>query len=427
VATSAYQVEGSVHADGRTASIWDTFAASPGKVAGGGTGAEACDHYRRWADDLDLMAGLGIGSYRFSVAWPRIQPRRGGRVNAAGLGFYDRLVDGLLARGIAPVATLYHWDLPQYLEDAGGWAKRDSGEWFAAYADALFRALGDRVGSWVTINESKIIVEQGYQRGWMAPGRSDLRESGRVLHHLNLAHGRAVEAFRASGASGRIGPCVQLAPCYPADDSEGARQATQLADLRENRLYLDPLLRGRYPEELEGLDADFTTGLRDAIRDGDAALIGAGVDFVGVNYYSPVVIGAEGPVQPYPLASNRWQQVFPEGLRDALLRVHRDYGQPEQVVLENGVPDADGEAPTSDAQRIEFLRGHLLAAADAIAGGARLTGFHAWSLLDNFEWAAGYTQRYGLVHVDFATQQRTPKDSARWYADVSRANRVPTA
>ncbi|HSK35052.1 MAG TPA: GH1 family beta-glucosidase [Propionicimonas sp.] len=425
VATSAYQVEGSVAAGGRTPSIWDTFAGS-GRIQDRSSGAVACDHYRRWESDLDLMAGLGITSYRFSIAWPRIQPKQGGRPNAEGLGFYDRLVDGLVARGITPVATLYHWDLPQYLEDAGGWEARDSAGWFADYATVVFDALGDRVGSWVTINEAKIIVTGGYQDGFMAPGKRDLRASGRVLHHLNLAHGRAVEAFRATKAKGSIGPCLQVAPCYPADDSEATRKATTLADLRENRLYLDPLLLGSYPEDLDSLEPEMVAGMKAAIRPGDARTIAAEVDFVGINYYSPVVMGPGGPTQPYPLAANGWQQLYPQGLADALTRVHTDYGQPIQVVLENGVPDAVGEDPLHDARRIDFLKQHLNAAGSAIDAGARLAGFHAWSLMDNFEWFAGYTQRYGLVRVDFDSQERLPKDSARWYSDVIRTNSVPT-
>ena len=372
------------------------------------------------------MAELGVKSYRFSIGWPRIQPKRGGRPNAEGLGFYDRLVDGLLSRDITPVATLYHWDLPQYLEDGGGWESRASAGWFADYATVVFDALGDRVGSWVTINEAKIIVTGGYQEGFMAPGKRDLPASGRVLHHLNLAHGRAVEAFRASKAKGSIGPCLQLAPCYPSDDSGAAKTATTLADLRENRLYLDPLLSGAYPEDLKNLDAEFVAGIESAVHPGDALTIAAKVDFVGINYYSPVVMGPTGPTQPYPLAANGWQQIYPQGLADVLGRVHRDYRQPIQVVLENGVPDFSGEDPLHDSQRIDFLQQHLNAAAQAIDAGARLTGFHTWSLMDNFEWYAGYTQRYGLVRVDFDSQQRIKKDSARWFADVIRTNRVPT-
>jgi beta-glucosidase len=424
VATSAYQVEGSVAAGGRTPSIWDTFAAS-GRIQDHSSGAVACDHYVRWRTDLDLMKELGVTSYRFSIAWPRIQPTRGATPNAEGLAFYSQLVDGLLSRGIAPVATLYHWDLPQYLEDAGGWESRDSAGWFADYAKVVFDALGDRVSSWVTINEAKIIVQGGYQQGFMAPGKRDQTASGQVLHHLNLAHGRAVQAFRASSAKGTVGPCLQLAPCYPADDSAAAKTATTLADLTENRLYLDPLLTGAYPKDLDTLDPQFAAGIKGSVRPDDAAVIASKVDFVGVNYYSPVVMGPNGAQTRYPQAANGWQQIYPRGLADVLTRVHQDYGRPVQVVLENGVPDASGQDPLHDASRIDFLKQHLHAAAGAITGGVRLTGFHTWSLMDNFEWFAGYTQRYGLVRVDFDSQQRQKKDSAHWYADVIRTNTVP--
>ena len=424
VATSAYQIEGSVAAGGRTPSIWDTFAASGG-IQDHSSGAVACDHYVRWKTDLDLMKELGVTSYRFSVAWPRIQPTRGAKPNAEGLAFYNQLVDGLLSRGIAPVATLYHWDLPQYFEDAGGWESRDSAGWFADYAAVVFDALGDRVSSWVTVNEAKIIVQGGYQGGFMAPGKRDQKASGQVLHHLNLAHGRAVQAFRASTAKGTIGPCLQLAPCYPADDSAAAKTATTLADLTENRLYLDPLLTGAYPKDLDTLDADFAAGIKGAVQPEDAAVIASKVDFVGVNYYSPVVMGPGGAQTRYPQAANGWQQIYPQGLADVLTRVHHDYGQPVQVVLENGVPDAPGQDPLHDSSRIDFLKQHLHAAAGAIEAGVRLTGFHTWSLMDNFEWFAGYTQRYGLVRIDFTTQERVQKDSARWYADVARTNAIP--
>ncbi len=423
VATSAFQIEGSLDADGRTPSVWDTYSNEPGRIADGSTAGIACDHYRRWAGDLDLMRELGVTSYRFSIAWPRVLPNRGGRVNSRGLDFYERLVDGLLDRGIAPVATLFHWDLPQYLQDAGGWAVRDSAGWFTDYAEAVFGRLGDRVPSWVTINEPKIVVQLGYQRGLMAPGERDDRAAGRAMHHLNLAHGRAVEAFRAAGAPGRIGPCPTLMPCYPLDETVDAALVDRV-DLAENRLYLDPLLRGGYPDELESLGAEFTDGLDSAVRSPDARVVAAPVDFIGVNYYSPSVIGPRGPAQPHPVSANGWQQVFPQGLHDLLVRLRDDYDDPELVVLENGVPDAVGEDPIEDTQRIAFHTGHLLAAREAISAGVRLTGYHAWSLLDNFEWAQGYTHRYGLVHVDFDTQQRTPKASARWYARTIAANAV---
>lgn len=428
VATSAYQIEGAVSADGRGRSIWDTFCATPGRIADGSSGAVACDHYHRWQADLDLMQTLGIGSYRFSVAWPRVLPEGRGKVNRRGLDFYDRLVDALLARSISPMATLYHWDLPQALQDRGGWESRDSADWFADYATVLFTALGDRVDHWLTINEAKIIAQQGYQYGRMAPGKTEPRAAGMVIHHLNLAHGRAVAAFRASATTGRIGPCVQLAPCYPADSSPEAVAAARAADTVENSLYLDPVLKGSYPT-LDDKDRELAAGLDAAVRARDLAEIAAAVDFVGVNYYSPVVVDGLGqPVQPHPVSAAGWQQVYPEGVYDALTRLHRDYGSPEVMITENGLPDdpADAADPAADQTRVSFLTQHLAAVHRAIADGCRITGFHAWSLLDNFEWAAGYTQRWGLVGVDFNTLERRPKTSATWYSGVARSNRLPS-
>jgi beta-glucosidase len=427
VATSAYQVEGAISADGRGRSIWDTFCARPGAIADGSSGEVACDHYHRWQADLDLMRSLGIGSYRFSVAWPRVLPEGRGRANRRGLDFYDRLVDGLLARGISPVATLYHWDLPQVLQDRGGWEHRDSAGWFADYATVLFRTLGDRVDRWLTINEAKIIAQQGYQYGRMAPGKRDVRASGTVIHHLNLAHGRAVAAFRGSEGTGRIGPCLQLAPCYPADPSPEAAAAAQAADITENTLYLDPLLKGRYPL-LDSADPRMSAAIDEATKDGDLAAIAARVDFVGVNYYSPLVLDGLGqPVQPHPVSAAGWQQIYPQGLVDALTRLRLDYASPEILITENGVPDdaADSTQPAADHARVNFLRQHLQALHQAIADGSRVAGYFAWSLLDNFEWAAGYSQRWGMVRVDFRTLDRRPKASASWYSSVARSNTVP--
>jgi beta-glucosidase len=427
VATSAYQIEGAVRADGRGRSIWDTFCDRTGTIADGSSGAIACDHYNRWESDLDLMRTLGIGSYRFSIAWPRVLPKGTGSVNRRGLGFYDRLVDGLLARGIAPVATLYHWDLPQDLQDRGGWQNRDSAEWFSDYAAVVFAALGDRVDSWLTINETKVIAQQGYIHGRMAPGITDAETAGAVIHHLNLAHGRAVSAFRASKAHGRIGPCLQLAPCYPADESEEAAAAAKAADVTENTLYLDPLLKRRYPS-LSRTDHELAAGLETAVREGDLPVIAAPVDFLGVNYYSPMVVDGQGqPLQPHPVSAAGWQQIYPQGLYDTLTRIRRDYASPEVVIMENGVPDdsMDSSQPTVDNSRIDFLDQHLRALHRAIADGCRVTGYHAWSLMDNFEWAAGYSQRWGLVRVDFDTLSRTPKNSASWYATVAGSNELP--
>ena len=285
------------------------------------------------------MQSLGLGSYRFSIAWPRVLPGGRGRVNQRGLDFYDRLVDALLARGISPVATLYHWDLPQLLQDVGGWENRDSADWFADYAAVVFAALGDRVDHWLTINEAKIIAQQGYMYGRMAPGKTDPRAAGTVIHHLNLAHGRAVAAFRASPATGRIGPCLQLAPCYPADGGPEAAAAARSADTTENTLYLDPILTGRYPS-LGEPDVAMAAGLEAAVRTQDLAEIAAPVDFLGVNYYSPVVVDGTGrPVQPHPVSAAGWQQIYPEGMAHVLGRLHQDYGSPEVMITENGLPD----------------------------------------------------------------------------------------
>lgn len=423
LATSAYQVEGATTADGRGRSIWDTFATKPGTIDDGSSGAVACDHYHRWEADLDLLKGLSATSYRFSVAWPRVLPEGRGQPNAKGLDFYRRLVGGLRQRGIEPVATIYHWDLPQALQDAGGWGVRESADWFADYAAILFDALPD-VGTWLTVNEPKIIVQQAYQLGWMAPGLQDTHLSGRVLHHLHLAHGRAVQAFRASGNAGRIGACPVVSPVYPFTETDESRAKAALSDITENTLYLDPILRGRYPR-LDGQEPAMVAGLRSAERDGDLAVMSTPVDLLGLNYYSPVFVDDfEQPRMRYPVASNGWQQVYPRGLHDVLVRLHRDYGLP-LMVCENGIPDAAGQSPLEDPHRVDFLRGHLLAVHDAIADGAQVLGYHAWSLMDNFEWARGYTQRWGVLHVDFETQQRTRKKSADWLADVMAHGSVP--
>jgi beta-glucosidase len=353
-------------------------------------------------------------------------PAGRGAVNPTGLAFYDRLVDGLAARNITAVATLYHWDLPQALQDDGGWQNRDSAEWFAEYAAVVAESLGDRVGRWLTINEAKVIAQQGYQTGRFAPGISDPLASGAVIHHLGLAHGRAVQALRSSAVAGTVGPCLQLAPCYPADTSAEARRAAERADVVENTLYLDPVLRGRYPASMSDAQPDVARGIESALRPGDLEVISAPVDFVGVNYYSPQVLGAGGPVTRYPLSASGWQQIYPRGLTDVLLRLHRQYASPDIVITENGVPDAPGE-DVHDPQRTTFLRDHLLAVHDAISGGAKVRGYHAWSLMDDFEWSSGYTQRWGLLRVDFGTMKRTPKDSASWYRQVSQSNRVRRA
>lgn len=425
VATSAYQIEGAATADGRGPSIWDTFCATPGKIDDGSSGAVACDHYRRWSGDLDLLTQLGVQSYRFSIAWPRVLPTGRGKLNQAGLAFYQRLLAGLRERGIAPVATLYHWDLPQALQDQGGWENRDSASWFGDYAAAMFDRLGG-VDTWLTINEPKIITQQGYQLGWMAPGKQDPTAAGKVVHHLGLAHGRAVQAFRASEQPGTIGPCAVVTPCYPADDTAEAGRAAAVADVRENTLYLDPILRGRYPALEDALPPAMATALDKATKTGDLNLINQPVDLLAVNYYSPAVIDGSGQMtMRYPVSSSGWQQIHPDGLYDTLRRLQTDYQLP-MIIAENGVPGDIADTSPNDPARVTFLRDHLSAAQRAITDGADLRAFHAWSLLDNFEWARGYTQRWGLVHVDFDTQARTLKQSATWYRDVATQRSLPS-
>ena len=469
-ATSAYQIEGAADEDGRGASIWDTFSRTPGRTSGGDTGDVACDHYHRYVEDLDLMASLGLQSYRFSISWPRVQPDGRGAVNPRGLDFYRRLVDGLRDRGISPMATLYHWDLPQRLQDEGGWENRDCTAWFADYAEIMFRTLGDGVDAWLTVNEPKTVVQAGYLHGIHPPGLRDLRASSVVAHHLLLGHGRAVQAFRASCPSGRaghryrIGPAFNLAPVYPADASgetttdasafstsepdgvvgaaatggtgpagDGSdgypaslADAVRLADLWENRLYLDPVLTGRYPEDLaEALDGG--SSLPEVVRDGDLAVISSPVDLLGVQYYNPVYVDARGNhVRMRPTSPAGWQQIHPEGLYDLLVRIRRDYGDIPLSITENGLPDEARPVDdrVDDAVRIAFLTDHLAAAHRAIRAGVPLESYHLWSLLDNFEWSAGYSQRWGIVHVDRETGRRLPKASAHWYRQVIAENGV---
>ncbi|MGR6320827.1 GH1 family beta-glucosidase [Micromonospora soli] len=424
-ATSAYQIEGAAKEDGRGESIWDTFSHTPGRTRNGDTGDVAADHYHRWAADLDLMRDLGLRSYRFSISWPRIQADGSGRPNHRGLDFYRRLLDGLHERGIAPMATLFHWDLPQALQDAGGWENRDTAGRFADYADVVFRALGDRVPVWLTVNEPKTVVQNGYLWGHHAPGRQDPEAAYLVAHHLQLAHGLAVRALRASGAPGRIGPALNLHPCYPADDTAEAAAATRLYDGYENRLYLDSILKGAYPQDVLadlGPDSRVARG----IRDGDLAVIGSPVDLLAVQYYTPIYVTGQGGIATkWPTSEADWQQIHPEGMYDILTRVTRDYGRIPLTITENGLPCPDtlaADGTVDDAARIDFLRDHFAAAHRAIRDGVPLESYHVWSLLDNFEWAEGYEQRWGLVYVDYPTQRRVPKRSAHWYREVIRRN-----
>jgi beta-glucosidase len=437
VAASSYQIEGAVAKDGRGPSIWDTFSHTPGAVAGGDTGDVACDHYHRWPEDLDLMAELGVMSYRFSVAWPRVMPDGRG-VNQAGLDFYRRLVDGLLDRGIRPLMTLYHWDLPQSLDvgDAGGWLSREVPDRFVDFALVLGKELGDRVPAITTLNEPWCSAYLGYASGEHAPGRTESSLAYRAAHHLNLAHGRAVSALRGVLPQGAdLSVSLNLHQVQAASDRPEDRAAAEHVDLIANRVFLDPMFGDGYSAELRA----GTAGLTDwsFVHAGDEAEIAVALDSVGVNFYNPSRVRAAGgePGRPFPGTDRAcfvdipgphtvmgWP-IVPSALTDLLLRVQRDVGLPIEVT-ENGLGARDvvESGAVHDPDRIDYLRRHLAAVLEARRRGAEVRGYHVWTLLDNFEWAWGYDKRFGLVHVDFADQRRTPKDSALWYADVIRRN-----
>ncbi|MFR9776775.1 GH1 family beta-glucosidase [Micromonospora sp. MS34] len=439
-ATAAYQIEGAAREDGRGPSIWDTFSRTPGRVFQGHTGDVACDHYHRYADDVALMADLGLAAYRFSIAWPRIRPDGTGPVNPRGLDFYDRLVDTLLGRGIDPFVTLYHWDLPQALEDQGGWTARETAEHFADYAVAVYRRLGDRVRTWTTLNEPWCSAYLGYGNGVHAPGRRDAGAAFRAVHHLLLGHGLASRALRAAGAE-VLGITLNLGDVQPADgDSAADAAAVRLVDGLQNRIFLDPLTGAGYPDDV--LAHVRRTVEPDFIRDGDEKVIAAPIDLLGINYYSPTYVagrtdgagssaypGTAGSVEFLPpvgpLTDMGWM-IEPAGLTRLLERVAADYPGLPMVITENGgafpdgVPDAGDRV--ADTDRVGYLDGHLRAAHEAISRGVDLRGYLVWSLLDNFEWAEGYRKRFGIVHVDYLTQRRTPKESARWYQEVIARN-----
>ena len=431
-ATAAYQVEGAVGEDGRGPSIWDTFAHTPGTVANGDPGDVACDHYHRYPEDIALMRELGLGAYRFSVAWPRVLPTGSGRPNAAGLDFYKRLVDGLRAAEIEPYVTLYHWDLPQALQDAGGWANRDTVGRFGEFAHAVAAALGAEVHTWITHNEPWVAAFLGNLMGVHAPGLRDLRTALRVAHHVLLSHAEAMEAVRAEARPGdRVGITLNLAPTEPAGDSQADAEAAERADGFLNRWFLDPLCRGNYPEDMVRWFGEAMP----EVGAGDLARINAPIDFLGVNYYFRSVVRhdpAAGPlqysqVQPEgrPSTDMGWE-VYPDGLYQLLTRVHRDYAPPALYVTENGAafPDRLVDGVVADPERRAYLHDHLLACYRAIEEGVPLGGYFAWSLMDNFEWAEGYAKRFGLIYVDYGTQERTIKQSGRWYAGVTRENGV---
>jgi beta-glucosidase len=435
VATSSYQVEGAVAEDGRLPSIWDTFSHTPGKVAREETGDLACDHYHRWRDDVALMSGIGVDAYRFSIAWPRVQPDGDGTVNAAGLGFYDRLVDALLAAGITPYVTLYHWDLPQTLQDRGGWTNRDTAERFAEYAGVVTAALGDRVTQWATLNEPRCAAWIGHLEGRHAPGISDITAAVPASYHLLLGHGLAARAIRAQRPGARVGLVNLLAACEPASDKPADVAAAARYDGHANRWWLDPVYGRGFPEDMLRVYQTDLPG-----KPGDDETIAAPLDWLGVNYYAPSVV-ADDPDGPPPYAREvgaadgarrtllDWE-IRSEGLEQVLLRVTEDYGASRILVTENGSAWADtltGDGRVHDPERVRYLREHIASGARAIELGVPLAGYFAWSLMDNFEWADGYRPRFGLVYVDFATQRRVLKDSGAAYADIIRAHRASTA
>ena len=426
-ATAAYQIEGGASADGRGESIWDRFSHTPGRVIGGHTGDVACDHYHRFREDVGLLAELGLGAYRFSVAWPRVLPEGTGRINDAGLDFYDRLVDELVAHGIAPHLTLYHWDLPQALEDAGGWPVRATAEAFAAYADVVARRLGDRASSIATLNEPYIVADHGYRLGHHAPGRTEPRAFLAAAHHLLVAHGLALQAIRAAAPRTPAGIVLNLEPTPPASGHILDLEAANLAHQRVNRWYLDPVVGRGYPE-----DAARDWGWpRTEVMPGDMRLIAAPIDFLGVNYYSRS-IARSSSLSPLPQPGHRettamgWE-VYPAGLTEVLRFAASRTGGIPIYITENGAAYHDDPAdPTRDPQRVSYLRRHLHAALDAIDQGVPLRGYFVWSLLDNFEWAFGYTRRFGIVHVDFDTLERRIRDSGRFLSQVAGAHCLPS-
>jgi beta-glucosidase len=429
-ATSSYQIEGAAGEDGRSPSIWDTFSHTAGKVAGDDNGDVACDHYHRWEQDIATMKQLGVNAYRFSIAWPRVAPGGDGPVNPAGLGFYDQLVDALLEAGITPYPTLYHWDLPQALQDRGGWAARDTAQHFAAYASGVAAALGDRVETWATINEPRCAAWIGHLEGRHAPGAADVEVAVPASYHLLLAHGLATQAVRAAVPGARVGIINLLSPCQPASGSGSDIKAAERFDGHANRWWLDPVHGRGFPADMLAV---YGVGLPE--RPGDQAVIAAPLDWLGVNYYSPSIV-ADDPGGPPPHIREVTREparrtmlgwpIAADGLEEVLVRVAGDY-QPRRVyVTENGSAWPDEVAPDGavhDQHRARYLEEHLAACGRAVRRGVPLAGYFAWSLLDNFEWDQGYRARFGYVYVDYASQQRIVKDSGFRYSDIIRSCR----
>jgi beta-glucosidase len=421
-ASAAYQIEGAVDEDGRGESIWDRFCAIPGNVRNGDSGALACDFYHRYRDDIALMRDLGVSAFRLSVAWPRLLPEGRGRVNEAGLDFYDRLIDELLANDIQPVVTLYHWDLPAALEDAGGWPVRDTVGAFCEYAEVVARRLGDRVGHWITHNEPWVAGWLGYARGEHAPGRTSLADGVAAAHHLLLSHGLATEVLRRESPGSRVGITVDLVQTYPASDAPDDVAAAREVDGERNRWFLDPLFRAEYPADM----LDLLDPVAPPVQEGDMATIASRLDFLGVNYYhrqivaraddgGPRVVHQDGSVY----TEMGWE-VSPDGLFDLLVRLRDDYAPPPVYITENGASFGDvrvHDGTVSDPERQAYIASHIDAIGRAVAAGVPMGGYFLWTFLDNFEWAQGYSKRFGIVYVDYPTLERIPKSSFYWYRD----------
>jgi len=437
-ATAAYQIEGAWQADGKGESIWDRFSHTPGKTRNGDTGDVACDHYHRWPDDIRLMQTLGLNAYRFSIAWTRILPRGRGPVNQAGLDFYSRLVDGLLAAGIAPGVTLYHWDLPQALQDNGGWANRDTAAAFVDYADAVSRRLGDRVKLWITHNEPAVATWNGHLSGEHAPGIQDLAAAAAVSHHLLLSHGWAVPILRQNSPAAEVGITLNINWFAAASRSAADLDAERREDGPWTRWFMDPLYGRGYPADIVAdLDADgaFPHGVLSYVQPGDMATIAVPTDFLGINYYYRTILRSRRVAEadnlpptvfPAPRDLDHWTEmgweIYPDGLFKTLARLAFDYQTPKLYITENGASYADGpglDGRVHDSRRITYLRQHLAAAWRAIQIGVPLAGYFTWSLLDNFEWAHGYAQRFGITWVNYETQERIIKDSGRWYGETA--------
>ncbi len=432
-ATAAYQIEGATHEDGRGESIWDRFSAVPGNVSNDDNGAVACDTYHRYPEDVKLMRELGLGAFRFSIAWPRVVPDGRGKPNAAGLDFYDRLVDALLESGIEPYATLYHWDLPQVLEDAGGWPSRDTVGAFSEYVEAVVGRLGDRIRNWITHNEPWVISWLGYGLGQHAPGRHSERDALAAAHNVLLSHGRAADILRRDAPGSRVGITIDLVDIQPLTDSDADNAAAREQDGLRNRWFLDPVLRGEYPADM----VEHYGAAVPPIADGDMETISRPLDFLGVNYYTRNVVRADPqtgaaisvPLEGVPRTAMGWE-VYPEGLTSLLVRLHEEYEVPRLYITENGAACVDArrhDGSVHDPDRVAYLQGHIGAVGRAIERGVPVDGYFVWSLLDNFEWGYGYTQRFGLVFIDYPTLERVPKQSFYWYRDLIAAHRTAVA